>query len=115
MFFVLERNFAHTWGGTGPKMHYSGTGPVTFFFSTILAWWGTLLACGAQAVIWGNGPEIPSLAPFMILGLGLERGSENRSLASDFFCVLGFGLEPCVLDSTSVYWDEIDDHIKNIY
>ena len=45
-----------------------------------------------------------------VLGLGLElscpwpRGglsSEGLSLASDFFCVLGLGLEPCVLDSTS--------------
>ena len=27
--------------------------------------------------------------------------SERLSLASDFFCVLGLGLEPCVLDSTS--------------
>ena len=28
--------------------------------------------------------------------------SERLSLASFFFCVLGLGLEPCVLDSTSV-------------
>ena len=25
----------------------------------------------------------------------------SLALASDFFCVLGLGLEPCVLDSTS--------------
>ena len=48
----------------------------------------------------------------LVLGLGLEHScpwprevlsSERLSLAlaSDFFCVLGFGLEPCVLDSTS--------------
>ena len=46
----------------------------------------------------------------LVLGLGLEhfcpwpRGglsSKRLSLASDFFCVLGLGLEPCVLDSTS--------------
>ena len=45
-----------------------------------------------------------------VLGLGLEHScpwprdclsSERLSLAlaSDFFCVLGLGLEPCVLDS----------------
>ena len=48
----------------------------------------------------------------LVLGLGLEHScpwpreclsSEKLSLAlaSDFFCVLGLGLEPCVLDSTS--------------
>ena len=58
------------------------------------------------------------LAPVsLVLGLGLEHScpwprevlsSERLSLAlalaSDFFCVLGLGLglEPCVLDSTSV-------------
>ena len=49
-------------------------------------------------------------AVFLVLGLGLEHScpwpreglsSERLSLASDFFCVLGLGLEPCVLDSTS--------------
>ena len=55
----------------------------------------------------------------LVLGLGLEHScpwpreclsSERLSLAlalaSDFFCVLGLGLglEPCVLDSTSVYY-----------
>ena len=49
----------------------------------------------------------------LVLGLGLEHScpwprqclSSKRlslALASDFFCVLGLGLEPCVLDSTSV-------------
>ena len=48
----------------------------------------------------------------LVLGLGLKNScpwpreglsSERLSLAlaSDFFCVLGLGLEPCVLDSTS--------------
>ena len=48
----------------------------------------------------------------LVLDLGLEHScpwpreclsSERLSLAlaSDFFCVLGLGLEPCVLDSTS--------------
>ena len=39
-------------------------------------------------------------------GLSLERLS--LALASDFFCVLGLGLEPCVLDSTSdnIFTDE---------
>ena len=48
----------------------------------------------------------------LVLDLGLEPScpwpreclsSERLSLAlaSDFFCVLGLGLEPCVLDSTS--------------
>ena len=47
----------------------------------------------------------------LVLGLGLEHScswprevlsSERLSLASNFFGVLGLGLEPCVLDSTSV-------------
>ena len=53
----------------------------------------------------------------LVLGLGLEHScpwpreylsSERLSLAlaSDFFCVLGLGLEPCVLDSTSANEDE---------
>ena len=29
------------------------------------------------------------------------------AFASDFFCVLGLGLEPCVLDSTSAYKDVV--------
>ena len=33
--------------------------------------------------------------------LSSERLSLALALASDFFCVLGLGLEPCVLDSTS--------------
>ena len=48
----------------------------------------------------------------LVLGFGLEHScpwpreclSSKRlslALASDFFCVLGLGLEPCVLDSTS--------------
>ena len=51
----------------------------------------------------------------LVLGLGLEHScpwpreclsSERLSLAlaSDFFCVLGLGLEPCVLDSTSAFY-----------
>ena len=50
-----------------------------------------------------------------VLGLGLEHScpwpreclsSERLSLAlaSNFFCVLGLGLEPCVLDSTSALY-----------
>ena len=55
----------------------------------------------------------------LVLGLGLEHScpwpreclsSERLSLAlalaSDFFCVLGLGLEPCVLDSTSANNDK---------
>ena len=37
--------------------------------------------------------------PRAFLSLSSERLS--LALASDFFCVLGLGLEPCVLDSTS--------------
>ena len=57
----------------------------------------------------------------LVLGLGLEHScpwpreclsSERLSLAlawvSDFFCVLGLGHEPCVLDSTS------DDDNENV-
>ena len=49
----------------------------------------------------------------LVLGLGIEYScpwpredlsSKRLSLASDFFCVLGLGLEPCVLDSTSDQW-----------
>ena len=36
--------------------------------------------------------------------LSSERLSLALNLASDFFCVLGLGLEPCVLDSTSDYY-----------
>ena len=56
---------------------------------------------------------------FFFLGLGLEHScpwpreclsSERLSLAlaSDFFCVLGLGLEPCVLDSTSDHYYVVD-------
>ena len=50
----------------------------------------------------------------LVFGLGLEHScpwpreglsSERLSLASDFFCVLGLGLEPCVFDSTSGAFD----------
>ena len=50
----------------------------------------------------------------LVLGLGLEHicpwpreglSSEGLSLALDFFCVLGLGLEPCVLDYTSGDYD----------
>ena len=54
----------------------------------------------------------------LVLDLGLEHScpwpreclsSKRLSLASDFFCVLG--LEPCVLDSTSGFYNlEILDH-----
>ena len=48
----------------------------------------------------------------LVLGLGLEHSCPwpreclslerlSLALASDFFCVLGLGLEPCVFDSTS--------------
>ena len=36
------------------------------------------------------------------------------SLASDFFCVLGLGLEPCVLDSTSVTYNNKFSHCCRI-
>ena len=56
----------------------------------------------------------------LVLGLGLEHScpwpreclsSERLSLAlaSDFFCVLGLGLEPCVLDSTSALFHLLTD------
>ena len=54
----------------------------------------------------------------LVLGLGLEHScpwpreclsSERLSLAlaSDFFCVLGLGLEPCVLDFTSALYEAV--------
>ena len=59
----------------------------------------------------------------LVLGLGLEHScpwpqeclsSERLSLAlalaSDFFCVLGLGLEPCVLDSTSANYAFFASH-----
>ena len=56
----------------------------------------------------------------LVLGLGLEHScrwpreglSSKRlslALASDFFCVLGLGLEPCVLDSTSAQEHDLAD------
>ena len=63
----------------------------------------------------------------LVVGLGLEHScpwpreclsSERLSLAlsSDFFCVLGLGLEPCVRDSTSVNYaqnvNELTDFIN---
>ena len=55
---------------------------------------------------------------FLVLGLGLEHfcpwpreclSSERLSLAlaSNFFCVLGLGIEPCILDSTSGNYDDL--------
>ena len=53
------------------------------------------------------------VAVSLVLGLGLEHSclwpgeglsSERLFLASGYFCVLGLGLEPCVLASTSEYW-----------
>ena len=41
--------------------------------------------------------------------------SERLSLASDFFCVLGLGLEPCVLDSTSAKDLKIDADIHSFF
>ena len=65
----------------------------------------------------------------LVLGLGLEHScpwprevlsSERQSLAlaSDFFCVLGLGLEPCVLDSTSgdeswVYGYDVETKVQS--
>ena len=58
-----------------------------------------------QTLFFGEHLRVVSL----VLGLGLEHSrpwplkglsSESRSLASDFFCVLGRGLEPYVLNST---------------
>ena len=53
VFFVLEQNFTHAWGAqavflrsTGPEMHSSGTGLVTFVRGAILTWGGTLFAGG---------------------------------------------------------------------
>ena len=41
-------------------MHTSGTGPVTFFWGTILAWGGTLLAWrGISSDLGRHGPKIP--------------------------------------------------------
>ena len=54
-----------------------------------------------EKFLWRRALALVSL----VLGLGLEHSCpwprECLSLASDFFCVLGLGLEPCVLDSTS--------------
>ena len=83
---------------------------------------GLLKFCGALKNILENVflwrlPEKFLWRPFFFLEstcacvLGLEHScpwprevlsSERLSLASDFFCVLGLGLEPWVLDSTSV-------------
>ena len=58
-----------------------------------------------------------------VLGLGLEHScpwprevlsSERLSLASDFFCVLGLDLEPCVLDPTYGGHDNISTYFLRI-
>ena len=74
VFFVLERNFTHAWGaqavfweGTGPKIHSSSTGSVTFFRGTTLAWGALFSLGGAQRVIWGStAPKCPLVAPACI-------------------------------------------------
>ena len=71
MCFVLEIKFiklggttSSTLGGTGPDMHSSGTGPVTLFWGTILAWRAYFSLRGTQAVIWpGTAPKCSPLAP----------------------------------------------------
>ena len=47
------------------------------------------------------GPGLEHSCPWPREGLSSERLSLALVLASDFFCVLGLGLEPCVLESTS--------------
>ena len=37
-------------GGTGPEIHFSGTGPVTFLGGTILAWGARLQTASRGAV-----------------------------------------------------------------
>ena len=58
--FTLGGAPAVFWVGTSTKMHSSVTGPVTFFR-------GTILALGAQAVVWeGHGPEMPPVVPGLL-------------------------------------------------
>ena len=52
---------------------------------------------GLVFLVLGLGPE--HSCPWAREGLSLERLS--LALASDFFCVVGLGLEPCLLDCTS--------------
>ena len=77
----------------------------TFFFS-----FGDRLKNFCEELFFFSGEHLRFVS--LVLGLGLENScpwprerlsSERLSLAlaSDFFCVLGLGLEPCVLDSTS--------------
>ena len=47
------------WGSTGPEMHSSGTGHVTFFRGTILDWGHTSRLGGTSSDLEGR-PEMPS-------------------------------------------------------
>ena len=82
-----------------------------FFFFFLEIAWKILVKTFFFFFFFGEHLRFVSL----VLGLGLEHScpwpreclsSERLSLAlalaSDFFCVFGLGLEPCVLDSTSV-------------
>ena len=48
-----------TLGGTGPKLHFSATGPVALF-------WGTILAWGHKQWFEGHGPKMPLVAPGLV-------------------------------------------------
>ena len=65
VFFVLKRDFTHTWeahavfwGGTGAEMHSRGTRPVTFFWDTILTWGHNSRLGGSSSDLRGARPRI---------------------------------------------------------
>ena len=58
-------------------------------------------ALALVSLVLGHGHE--HSCPWPRECLSSERLSLALALASDFFCVLGLSLEPCVLDSTSAY------------
>ena len=85
----------------------------TFFFFFFF-FFGDCLKNFCEALFFFFGEHLRFVS--LVLGLGLEHScpwpreclsSERLSLAlaSDFFCVLGLGLEPCILDSTSANYD----------
>ena len=99
--------FYSPWGGTSsileghrPKMYSSGTGPVTFFRGTILAWETHFSLGGEQAVIWGARPRN---AP---RGGGPEWSSVRNKLKPKKRSLPGFGKVLLTMGITTNYVTE---------
>ena len=86
-----ETLFALTGGGgtsgvlgeTGPKTCTSGTGHVTLFWGTILAWVGRFLAWeGRSSDFGGQGPKMPLVAPGLSATTKPQRSLPNSSFST---------------------------------